>query len=173
MRILTVILIFFVFTGFKKSAPSGVEDYSYKLKAAFIYNFATLVDWPSNRKTGEFVIAVYGDNPVYQELKKRYSVKSVGSQRVKVVQINSTSEIVKSHILFVGEKKKSDVAACKTKTNEYNTLLVSEVKGGLSKGAVINFIGPGGVNYEISKGNAKRNKLVIASRLLNLAKKVE
>lgn len=174
MRILVVILIIFTATGFKKAdPPAGVEDVSYRLKAAFIYNFATLVDWPSNRKTGEFVIAVYGDEPVYNELKKRYSVKSVGSQKVKVIKYNSSSEISKSHILFVGEKKKSDVSTCKSKTNAYNTLLVTEVKGGLSKGAVINFIGPSGVNYEISKSNAKKNKLVIASRLLNLAKNVE
>jgi hypothetical protein len=172
LRILLVISIFFVFTGFKKSAID-VEDHRYRFKAAFIYNFATLVDWPSSSKTGEFIIAVYGDDPVYQELKKRYSVKSVGSQKVKVVQYSSSSQVGKSHILFVGEKKKSELSTCKSKVNSYNTLLVSEVAGGLSKGAVINFIGPGGVNYEISKSNAKKKKLVVASRLLNLAKKVE
>ena len=150
-----------------------VEDYRYKLKAAFIYNFATLIDWPSNRKTGEFVIAVYGDDPVYQELKKRYSVKSVGSQKIKLVKYNSVSEIGKAHILFVGESKKREVSSCKSKSIQHNTLLVSEVVGGLSKGATINFMGPSGVNYEISKSNAKKNKLVVASRLLNLAKKVE
>ena len=132
-----------------------------------------MVDWPSTRKTGEFVIAVYGDEAVYKELQSRYSVKSVGSQKVKVVKYSSTSEISKPHILFVGEPKGRDLGAAKSIVTPHNTLLVSEARGGLSRGAVINFIGPGGVNYEISKSNAKKNKLVVASRLLNLAKKVE
>lgn len=174
MRLLIAIFILFSLSGFEESKKRvDVKDYSYRLKAAFIYNFATLVDWPSNRKTGEFIIAVYGDEPVYQELKSRYSVKSVGSQKVKVVKYTSAAEISKSHILFVGEEKGRDLGTAKSKTSSYNTLLVSEAKGGLQKGAVINFIGPGGVNYEISKSNAKKHKLVVASRLLNLAKKVE
>lgn len=172
MKTLLAILIFFVFTGFKKSAPP-VEDYRFKLKAAFIYNFATLIDWPANRKSGEFVIAVYGDDAVFKELKGRYSAKSVGSQKIKLIKYSSVSEVGKSHILFVGESKKKEVSSCKSKSYSYNTLLVTEVVGGLSKGAIINFMGPSGVNYEISKSNAKKNKLVVASRLLNLAKKVE
>ena len=174
MRLLIAIFIFFSVAGFE-SAPKKVDvkDYSYRLKAAFIYNFATLVDWPSSRKTGDFVIAVYGDDAVYKELQSRYAVKSVGSQKVKVVNYTSTTQISKPHILFVGEPKGRDLSTAKSKVSAYNTLLVSEAKGGLAKGAVINFIGPGGVNYEISKSNAKKHKLVVASRLLNLAKKVE
>ena len=174
MRLLIAIFILFSLSGFEETKPEvDVKDYSYRLKAAFIYNFATLVDWPSNRKTGDFIIAVYGDENVYQELKTRYSVKSVGSQKVKVVKYSSAAEIAKSHILFIGEEKGKDLTTAKSKISSYNTLLVSESKGGLSKGAIINFIGPGGVNYEISKTNAKKHNLVVASRLLNLAKKVE
>ncbi|MEZ4937746.1 MAG: YfiR family protein [Crocinitomicaceae bacterium] len=174
MRLLVVIFILFSLSGFEGAKKNmDVKDYSYRLKAAFIYNFATLVDWPSSRKTGDFVIAIYGDDEVYQELKSRYSVKSVGSQKVKVVKYSDVAEISKSHILFVGEQKGRDLSTAKSKTSSYNTLLVSEAKGGLQKGAIINFIGPGGVNYEISKSNAKKHDLVVASRLLNLAKKVE
>ncbi len=174
MRLLIAIFIFLSLAGFEHSPKKvDVKDYSYRLKAAFIYNFATLVDWPSSRKSGDFVIAVYGDDAVYNELKTRYSVKSVGAQKVKVVKYASTTQIAKPHILFVGEPKGRDLSTAKSKVSSYNTLLVSEAKGGLSKGAVINFIGPGGVNYEISKSNAKKHKLVVASRLLNLAKKVE
>ena len=174
MRLLLAICIFVSFLGFENAPKKiDVKDYSYRLKAAFIYNFATMVDWPSSRKSGNFVIAVYGDEAVYKELQSRYSVKSVGAQKVKVVKYSSSSEISKSHILFIGETKGKDLSTAKSKVSPYNTLLVSEAKGGLSKGAVINFIGPGGVNYEISRSNAKKHKLVVAKRLVELAKKVE
>ena len=34
------------------------------IKAAYIYNFAKLIDWPSENKSGNFIIGVYGNTTV-------------------------------------------------------------------------------------------------------------
>ena len=45
------------------------------LKALYIYNFATLTDWPSDYKSGDFVIGVLGESSVFDELQKKYRGK--------------------------------------------------------------------------------------------------
>ena len=66
-----------VLSGFSpstKSATMAIPDTRAIYKALFIYNFATLVDWPADYRKGDFNIGIYGDdNTVFSELSKKYS----------------------------------------------------------------------------------------------------
>jgi hypothetical protein len=147
-------------------------------KALFIYNFATLVDWPADYRKGDFNIGIYGDdNTVFSELSKKYSGKAIGSQEIKVKKIKSKSEITgKTHILFLTSDKSSEISSLSSSLGSKSTLLITEKDGYLSKGSVINFVIDRTKNnkqsYEINKNNAKKHKLVITSKLSTLAVKV-
>lgn len=151
-----------------------IKDTRSVAKALFLYNFATLIDWPEDYRKGNFVIGVLAtSNDVYNELNTKYKGKSIGSQEIVVQKYSSRTEIEKAHILFLGEDKSDQITALTTQLKTKSTLIVTEKEGYLSKGAVINFVLDGSKQaYEISKPNAKKYNLVIATKLTSLAYKV-
>mgnify|MGYP000042640408 CR=1 FL=1 len=144
------------------------------VKALYIYTFATLVEWPEEKRSGEFVIGVFGKKtPVYEELLKKYSGKSIGSQKIVIANYASKSAIDNCHILYVTDENTQFLSSLSAELAPENTLLVGEKNGALSKGAIVNFIIDGNrQKYEINKKNAKKHKLVIADKLTNLAANV-
>jgi hypothetical protein len=151
-----------------------MKDTRSPIKALYLYNFATLIDWPSDYRKGDFVIGVYGNKEgVYENLKGKYEGKAIGSQEIVVKSYTSVSQISKAHILYVTPTKSSAITSLNSKVKSESTLVVTEKDGYLNKGAAINFVLNGtSQKFEISKSNAKKHKLVIADRLLKLASKV-
>ncbi len=163
------------FTSGSNAVNSGIKDTRSIYKALFIYNFATLVDWPSEYRKGDFLIGVYGNgNSVHSELTKKYAGKAIGSQEIVVKKYESISEIKDvPHILYLTEEKSSSISSVSSKYSGKSSLLITEKPGYLNRGSVINFVIDAERNnkqsYEISKPNAKKHKLVIASKLTSLA----
>ena len=156
--------------------PDGTQmrDTRSPVKALYLYNFATLIDWPEEYRKGKFVIGVYGTKEgVYENLKSKYEGKSIGSQEIVIKSYTSASQIDKAHILYITPPKSSSYPSLETKFKNTSTLFVTEKSGYLNKGAAINFVVSGtSQKFEINKSNAKKHKLVIADRLLKLASKV-
>lgn len=152
-----------------------MKDTRSPVKALYLYNFATLIDWPSEYRKGEFIIGVYGNRDgVYENLKSKYEGKAIGSQEIVIKNYTSVSQIAdKAHILYVTPSNSSSISDLNSKVKGKSTLLVTEKDGYLNKGAAINFVLAGtSQKFEISKSNAQKHKLVIADRLLKLASKV-
>lgn len=151
-----------------------MRDTRSPVKALYLYNFATLIDWPSDYRKGDFVIGVYGSKEgVYDNLKTKYEGKAIGSQEIVIKNFTSSSQIDKAHILYITPTKSSSYPSLESKFKNESTLFVTEKAGYLSKGAAINFVVNGtSQKFEIDKGNAKKHKLIIADRLLKLASKV-
>ncbi len=141
------------------------------VKALYIYTFATLVEWPEQKRSGDFVIGVFGEKTsVYEELVKKYSGKAIGSQKIVIQNYRNKEAIQNCHILYITEVNSHYVPTLSTQMAPKNTLLVSEKAGSLSKGAIVNFVLEGNQQkYEINKTNAKTHKLVIADKLTDLA----
>ncbi|WP_027419734.1 YfiR family protein [Crocinitomix catalasitica] len=141
------------------------------IKALYIYTFATLIDWPANLRKGDFEIAVLGSKTaVFKELNDKYAGKSIGSQEIVIKNYTNQSEINNAHILYITEEKSQYISSLAEQLKPKSTLIVSERPGGLSRGAIVNFIVEGNIQkYEINLKNAKRHSLVIASKLANLA----
>jgi len=65
-------------------ADGGGGSLEYKLKAAFIYNFAQFVEWPSDAFSGPsapFVIGVLGDSSLAGMLEQAVKGKTAGEAR--------------------------------------------------------------------------------------------
>jgi len=160
------LLLFFLF--FSPRAYSQ-NDIKYSVHANIIYHFTKYVDWPSSRKNGDFIIAVIGDTPLYDELKKAVSKKKVGDQEIVIKRISPAATVFNCHILFISEEESASLKRVSNITKGNPILIVSETEGLAQKGSCINFIIVNEkLRLEINKANIEERNLNIASELLKL-----
>ena len=77
MRMRKVLLIaVFLLTGMMAEAETNIPA----SQARYIYNFIRYINWPENSVGDKFIIAVYGNNPVYTELVNYTKTRKFGSK---------------------------------------------------------------------------------------------
>lgn len=154
------------------SQPARAQpSHEYAVHANIIYHFTKYIDWPDNKKTGDFIIGVIGDSPLYDELEKNVANKKVGDQKIRIQKISASATSFNCHILFISDDESSSIKKIAGATFGTAVLLVSETEGLAKKGACINFtIAADHLKLEINKNNIEKRKLNIASELLQLGK---
>jgi hypothetical protein len=150
------------------------DSKDYAVHANIIYHFTKYIDWPENKKSGDFIIGIVGDSPLYDELKTNMANKKVGNQKVVIKRFSASASSFDCHILFVSEEESLDIKKISSRTDDGSTLLVTESEGLAKKGSCINFIIVSEhLKLEINKENIEKRGLEIASELLQLGKIVK
>jgi hypothetical protein len=145
------------------------HETDYKIQANIIYRVTKYIDWPTNKKAGDFIIGVIGESPLYEELKNLSASKTVGGQRIVVVKMSPTATSYDCQMLFVSEEESSSLKKIAILTASAPILIISESDGLARKGSCINFIMVDDrLKLEINKSNVERRNLGIASELLEL-----
>ena len=161
-------------TGFQQSPKMKDTDTTAIVKAAYIYNFAKLIDWPSANKKGNFIIGVYGNTNVYKELINKYSTKRIGTQDIEIKKLSESPEVGAVHVLFVAKSNTKDLNAILNNLQYEPVLVITEEDGTLNKGSIINFlIIDNSLKFELNVSEAKNRQLIVGSRLKDLAFKIE
>lgn len=142
---------------------------TYAVHANIIYHFTKYINWPNEKKTGDFVIGMVGDTPLYDELRNFTSNKTAAGQRIVIKKFSGAASSYNCHILFVSDEESESIKRIATITAGTPTLLVTESEGVTRKGSCINFIiVDDHLKLEINKNNIERRGLDIATELLNL-----
>lgn len=166
--LLSILFLFFL------SSASAQQASDYTVHANIIYHFTKYIDWPANKKNGEFLIGIIGDSPLYDELQKTMANKTAGGQKIVVKKFSSGEAALGCHILFISEDKSSSMKKIAAQTAGSPVLLVSEQEGLAQRGACINFvIVSERLKLEINKNNIEQRSMSIASELLKLGKVVK
>lgn len=145
------------------------------VKAAFIYHFATFVAWPeSAREEPEFVIAVLGDDEIAEELDRYLPGHSIQGRPMRARQIDSIEELGDEDVLFIGAGRSHTLDRDLQAVKGQPILVVTDAEGALDKGSMINFrLVDQRVRFEISLPSAEQSGLVLSSRLLAAAMRVD
>lgn len=167
LRSVLCIIGFFLATGSSARAQQGAD---YAVHANIIYHFTKYINWPDEKKSGDFVIGVVGDSPLFDKLKMLTSLnKTAGSQKIVVKKYAASVQSFDCHILFISEDESSSLKKIAARTTASPTLLVTESEGLARKGSCINFvIVDDRLKLEINKNNIEQRDLGIATELLNL-----
>jgi len=153
---------------FKTRAQSN-DNYS--LYANIIYRVTKYVNWPVHKKSGDFIIGIVGDSPLYDELKTFTANKTVGNQKIVIKEFSSSAGNYDCQILFISEEKSRSLKRIAALTERFPVLLMSESGGLAQKGSCINFIiADERLKLEINKKNIQQRNLDVASELLSLGK---
>jgi hypothetical protein len=150
------------------------QEANYAIVANIVYRFTKYIDWPENKKSGDFVIGIVGDSPLYDALNNFILNKSVGAQKIVVRRFSRSETAYSCHILFVSEDESGSFKKIAARTAGSSILLVSESGGLTLKGSCINFIVVADhLKLEISQNNIEQRHLSIASELLQLGTAVK
>lgn len=160
----TVLLALFMCLFIRPGSAQGD-----KFKALFIFNFTKHIEWGGDYKNGDFVIAVLGNSEVYNSLLSIGQTKTVGSQPIKVIKVNSPAEVVKCNIFYVPTNKSAEIDKVVDKFKNTSTLVVTDDTNACAKGSCINLqLVDGKQKFEISKANVQKQNLKVSTGLLNL-----
>jgi len=158
-----------------QEAPARREASEPGVKAAFLYKFASYVEWPASAFAGPnspFVIGVLGAEEVASELERIVQGKSVHGHPAAMRRVKEGESLAGVHVLFVG-RGLMNLRGILRGAQQPGTLLVTDVDRGLEMGSAINFVfADDRVGFEVSVEAAERNGLKISSRMLNVARRV-
>lgn len=144
------------------------------VKAAFLYRFASYIEWPPDAPQGPLTIAVAGSEEVAKQLDVLLPRMLVHGRTAQVRRVSRVADLEGVHILYVGREQQARTRALRTAVLERPVLLVTEGEGGLDAGGIINFLEANrNVRFEISLLAADRARLRIDSALLSVAARVE
>lgn len=155
--------------------PDQAEEAFAKKKVQYLYSFTKYIEWPPEYKQGNFEIGVVGSNAaIAGELNKLVAVingKPETVQKLEIVNITSTTDPSKCHIIYILPDNSSELKDIVTKVKSKSTLIVTENKGLMNQGAAINFYFiESKLNFELNKSNIVSHNLKVANTLESLAK---
>ena len=150
------------------------QSKEYQLKAAFLYNFAQFVKWPSDSFTASdapFYIGILGDDPFGAALEETIQGETVDNHKLRVVRGRSFEDLKNCQMIFVCRSEEGRVSEILSQLGTKPILTVSEVESFARNGGDIDFYLSGGkVRFEINPQSAQRAGLRISSQLLSLGK---
>jgi hypothetical protein len=139
-----------------------------------LYNFSKLIDWPNSGTATTFQIAIVGDKRVYVELLELAKGKKVGNASYNITFCKDLSEISgNNQIVYLSNAFSSKINEITMKQTK-GVLIVTERSGMTKQGSAISFMtgSDGTMGFEIAKGNAEKNQLIIRQQLERMAMKI-
>jgi hypothetical protein len=146
----------------------------YKVKAAFIFNFARFIDWPAvvfATDDAPFVIAVVGTDPFNGALEQAVAGKKIGGHRVEIRHFESAENVGPCQILFVQSTDDDTQGRIIQKVQGSAVLTIGESENFTSNGGAFRFFTEDNkMRFEVNTDATDRARLRVSSKLLKLAR---
>lgn len=168
-------LIFLQVFAEPASAISDSAPSENQIKAAYLYKFATYVEWPSSsfvQADSPVVIGIIGADEIAAELNNLTVDRLINGRVVQIKSLSLREPLVGIHILFVGHQERLSPLLDNIQTQPI--LTVTELNNALDMGSIINFVlVDNHIRFEVSTAHADRSGLKISARLLGVAQRIE
>jgi len=146
-----------------------------EVKAAFLYNFAKFVEWPSDATSGmpTINVGVVGNDAVGEALRAMVRDKNIGGKGLSVRKPANLDDLAGLHLLFVGGAEKHRVADILRRLDGATVLTVSDIDRFCQMGGTIELVVENNhVRFDVRLDAAQRARLKVSSKLLGLARTV-
>jgi hypothetical protein len=160
----------------RNAAGATESEQPYRIKAAFLFNFASLVKWPDDSFSdpkSPFVICHFGGSQTRTLFDSAYSGRMVNGHPVEVRHLSDVGDVLGCHIFMITAERSEQAGGFINAASGKSILTIGETDNFARDGGVIGFYNDGSkIRFEINLDAAKRAKLRISSRLLRLARLV-
>jgi hypothetical protein len=147
------------------------------LRAAFLYKFASYVQWPKEALPEEkspLVVGVFGRDPFGKTLDEMLKDKQQGTHPISVRRCDDLESAAKCHVLYVATTDKTEQTSIVKSLKGKPVLLVGEGIEFAERGGEIAFyIESKKIRFAINTTATKGAQLEVSSQLLKLAKRIE
>lgn len=167
---LHTVLLLLALCGWLPAASADTQA-EYRIKSAFIYNFAIFTQWPAT-VGNPLTLCVFGPDPFGAEIDKLQE-KSVAGRAVTVRRVNSASEMEGCHLIFITRPMIEQLPRVLESVSGRPVLIVADSNGAARLGVALNMgVEQGKITFEANLAAARGNGLDLSSKLLNLAREV-
>jgi YfiR/HmsC-like len=168
-----MLLLILVFLALRATTEAQSSDEEYQVKAAFLYHFAQLVDWPPDKQSSadhSLSLCTLGNDPFRGALEDTVAGKPVGNKIIRIHHLKDTDDTHACQILFVDRSQSKRIPALVADLQAAPVLTVGESNDFLRDGGMICFLlVENRVRFAVNLAAADSAKLKIGSRLLILA----
>jgi hypothetical protein len=158
----------------RAAAEASLE---YRVKAAFLYNFAKFVTWPAQvfpAADAPVVFCLAGEDPFQELLDATTKDRKVEGRSIVVRRLPAEAPLAGCHLVFSSESDGGRVAHILQRAAGAGALTVGEAEEFLPRGGMIRLlVDEGKVRFDISTRSAEQAGLKVSSQLLKLARSVE
>ncbi len=143
----------------------------YRIKAAFLVNFASFTEWPA--EVGSTLnLCVYGPDPFGAEL-DRFKGRNVGGRSLTVMRVNSVDMLENCQVVFITRPVIDNLLRVLDTLSSKPVLTVADSPGAMRQGVALNMgTRESKVTFEANLAAARGNGLNLSSKLLTLASEV-
>jgi hypothetical protein len=143
----------------------------YRLKAAFLYNFALFTEWPAE-VGGTLNLCVVGADPFGDEINGLQG-KAVGTRSLAVLRKPAGQPVAGCQVVFVPAQSVASLPKLLEQVKGQPVLTVADSAGAAQQGVALNMaVANNKVTFEANLRAARAAGLTLSSKLLRLATEV-
>jgi hypothetical protein len=146
------------------------------VKAAFIFHFAQMVEWPTNAiasSTSPIVMCMVDDESYSLALHSAVDGKQIGAHPIEIRYLREKASPRGCHLLVIAGEDRKHRQAILDAVKNAPVLTVGDSEDFTATGGVIGlFLEDNKIRFDINLNAAQRANLKISSRLLLLARNV-
>ena len=154
-------------------APTALSDDlpEYRLKAAFLYNFALFTEWPAS--VGSTLnLCVYGPDPFGQEIDALQG-KAVGDRHIVVHRVTRIESLTACQVVFIADPSADGISRVLSTLHGATALTVTDAPGAAKQGVALNMsVVQNKITFEANLTAVRAANLKLSSKLLSLATEV-
>ena len=159
-----------------RAAQAQTQTEEYRVKAALLFHFAQLVDWPPSAfasNSSGINLCTVGQDPFKGELETTLDGKSVDMRPVHIVHLKDLHDVAGCHLLFIGSSEEKRVPSVLMELGKAPVMTGGESDGFLEQGGMVRLdLEEGKIRFAINLDASDQAGLKISSRMLLLAKTV-
>lgn len=165
-----------LWSGVAALAAEAVREHD--VKAAFLYNFASFIDWPATAfatPASPLVIGIVGEDPFGPMLDELVAGERVHGRTFEVRRFagGDREGYEACHILFVSSSEARLWRSIAQRLRGRPVLTVADLPGFTEDGGAIGFTTVGRVRFTINTSALEAARLTASSKLLRLARVTE
>lgn len=143
----------------------------YRVKAAFLYNFANYTQWPDDIGNN-FNICIYGEHSFGDELQQMQE-KKINQRDILINYTTQIESLAICQIVFISHSSTFAIKAILDHLKDKPVLKVTDNLNKIHDGTTINLVVTGGkIKFDVDLAAAQSSGLNLSSQLLRFAREV-
>ena len=149
------------------AAVAAEASREYQIKAAFLYNFMSYIEWPGPRDT--WTVGLLGDDP-FEGFLQKLENKPLNGKKVVVRFVKNAKDAKGCDVLFISSSEAARLDPLMASLKGSPILTISDIPSFVEKGGAIGFTSERNrVRFYINTEALQQSELKASANLLKLA----